>query len=399
MISVIVPVLNSEKYIDRCISSILEQTHQDIELLLMVGISSDSSIEKCLEWQRKDKRIIVVSRNDNSLGDARNYALPIARGEYIAYVDADDWIENNFLEKLVTPLIDNDDIDITVCGYKECAGSNVYSEVLPNGSGLYNSDFSIYLKLVQINSVWSKMYRRNWLIKNKIKMFDGQCEDVAMHLMVASATRYICLLKESLYCYNISNEDSLSKVPLKSRVDFIRSIEYVMPFLQKCGVLKKFRLTIRQYACSWIQSGIYDTDFNPEMVNKGKSFIDKYFPDCLPYMQFRADTFFYDNRRPVVIFGSGRDAVRLLKQKPNDLIINYIVDNNKERVGQHLKGVPIKSFVELQKEDKNIPIIIATRSARYDILEQLHSAGFNNLHYLESVLTSSQLRTYVNRVI
>lgn len=164
MISVIVPVLNNEKYIDRCIQSILNQSYQDFELLLMVGKCKDQSLERCISWQKTDDRIIIVSRKDNSLGDARNYALPIAKGEYIAYVDADDWIRRDYLEKLNAPLKEHPGVDVSCCGYRIANNFEEYDSILPKAAGEQDSDFAYYLKVMPIFNVWAKMYRRQWLV-------------------------------------------------------------------------------------------------------------------------------------------------------------------------------------------------------------------------------------------
>ena len=83
LVSIIVPIYNAEKYIDRCLESICSQSYSNIEILLMLSVCTDQSLSNCARWQKKDKRIIIVSRKDNSLGDARNFAFGISKGKYI----------------------------------------------------------------------------------------------------------------------------------------------------------------------------------------------------------------------------------------------------------------------------------------------------------------------------
>lgn len=99
-ISVIVPVYNTEKYLDRCIRSIIDQTFSDFELILVDDGSKDNSGFICDEWEKKDSRIKVIHQKNAGAGAARNAGLDIAQGKYIGFVDSDNWIELNMYEVL-----------------------------------------------------------------------------------------------------------------------------------------------------------------------------------------------------------------------------------------------------------------------------------------------------------
>ena len=100
-VSVIVPVYNVEKYLDRCITSILKQTHPDFELLLIDDGSRDSSGNICDAWAQADARISVFHKENGGLSDARNYGIDHAKGEYITFVDSDDYVGRDYLKTLV----------------------------------------------------------------------------------------------------------------------------------------------------------------------------------------------------------------------------------------------------------------------------------------------------------
>ena len=93
MISVIVPVYNVERYIRQCVESILEQTYADLEIILVDDGSTDGSGSICDEYKLKDNRVVVIHKCNGGLSEARNAGLDIARGEYIGFVDSDDYIE------------------------------------------------------------------------------------------------------------------------------------------------------------------------------------------------------------------------------------------------------------------------------------------------------------------
>lgn len=99
-ISIIVPVYNAEKYLDRCVESILGQTFSDFELILVDDGSPDNSGKLCDKWAKKDHRIKVVHQANKGAGAARNAGLRIAEGRYIGFVDSDNWIEVNMYQIL-----------------------------------------------------------------------------------------------------------------------------------------------------------------------------------------------------------------------------------------------------------------------------------------------------------
>ena len=99
-ISIIVPVYNSEKYLDACIDSILSQSFRDFELILVDDGSKDSSAQICDEYASQDTRVRVIHKANGGVSAARNDGLDIAKGEYITFIDSDDWVEREYLETL-----------------------------------------------------------------------------------------------------------------------------------------------------------------------------------------------------------------------------------------------------------------------------------------------------------
>ena len=108
LISVIVPVYNVEEYLDRCVESILNQTYTNLEIILIDDGSTDGSERKCDEWSKRDRRIIVIHKENGGLSDARNVGIERSKGDYIAFVDSDDYIRSDMYEILLNNLKDND---------------------------------------------------------------------------------------------------------------------------------------------------------------------------------------------------------------------------------------------------------------------------------------------------
>ena len=118
-VSIIIPVYNVEEYIDRCLQSVVNQTYTNIEILIMEAKSEDNSLSKVKKWENQDDRIIVVSRKDKGLADARNYAMNMAVGKYIIFLDSDDWIDMNFVEKTMEIAMSDSQIDIVMADAKK----------------------------------------------------------------------------------------------------------------------------------------------------------------------------------------------------------------------------------------------------------------------------------------
>jgi len=112
-ISVIVPIYNAEKYMDKCIASVLNQTHKNLELLLINDGSADNSQARCLEYADKDSRVRVINQDNAGPAKARNRGINEATGEFLFFVDSDDWVEQNAIEKMLEVI--DDKIDIVQC--------------------------------------------------------------------------------------------------------------------------------------------------------------------------------------------------------------------------------------------------------------------------------------------
>ena len=117
LISVIVPVFKVEKYLDRCVQSIVDQTYRNLEIMLVDDGSPDNCPAMCDEWAEKDKRIHVIHQKNAGSGAARNVALDVAKGEYIGLIDSDDYIESHMYERLLSVM--KDGVDIAECGIME----------------------------------------------------------------------------------------------------------------------------------------------------------------------------------------------------------------------------------------------------------------------------------------
>lgn len=196
LISIIVPVYNVQDYLERCINSIWEQTYKNLEIILVDDGSTDNSGQMCDAYAKKDARIKVVHKENGGLSDARNAGLRVATGQYIGYVDSDDWIEPQMYEKMYKACKDYN-ADLAVCRYHcEYEGSEKESgtdqesvfdrEMLLNIYICGHNDYVIY------NSVWSKLFSAG-LVKDMIFPKGRNSEDIMY------TTRAFCRAKKAVY--------------------------------------------------------------------------------------------------------------------------------------------------------------------------------------------------------
>lgn len=388
MVSIIVAILNNEAYIDRCIESILAQTYQNFEVLLMVGLCQDASLEKCIYWQKKDNRIIIVSRKDTSLGDARNYALPMAKGEFIAYIDGDDSIERDYLEKLVRPLEMFRDVDFSACGYGEYCEGNLAAAHIPKQEGLQQIDFDGYLDLGIFVTVWVKMYRKKFLTDFGINMFDGLCEDEGHQFMLAAFVRKVYIVCEPLYRYNVSNPNSLITArTMEARLDYVRSMDFAIVNMKNRHVYEKNRNNLKFKVCAALQTFLATFGYRQDMVKAYRDFVRRNFPEMNDLMRYSSVKM---DGRVFIMYGAGKDAERVIRALPEGTKVSYVVDGDCKKVGGTIMGIEIKSVDDLKKKPKDTPILISSRKYMFEIARGLKEKGFEEIYYPMDVLSAKK---------
>lgn len=164
LISVIVPIYNVEKYLQKCVDSIINQTYKNLEIILVDDGSPDNCPKMCDDYAEKDSRIKVVHKENGGLSDARNVGMEVATGEYVSFIDSDDYISLDFYETLLETIVDNDS-DIVECGVVKFYENEKFDK--------YNDDLKVTNYdtvdaldgLINENPfkqhVWNKLYKSN----------------------------------------------------------------------------------------------------------------------------------------------------------------------------------------------------------------------------------------------
>lgn len=218
-ISVIVPVYNTEQYLHRCIDSILGQTFTDFELLLVDDGSKDNSGAICDEYAARDPRIRVFHKPNGGVSSARNVGLDNARGEWIAFIDSDDWVEPSYLSVLIK-LSANSDLsicDFSLQGTKEVWSDKIETEFIDK-KHLAEFYIRIYPN-VQVTASWGKLFKLNLIRKGNIS-FDEDLPTLEDNLFVLdylSQVKSISCTDKRLYNY-WRGEVGLSKIKLNNEM-------------------------------------------------------------------------------------------------------------------------------------------------------------------------------------
>lgn len=249
-ISVIVPIYNTEKYLHRCVDSILNQTFRDFELILVDDGSTDSSSEICEEYAKNDGRVKVIHKENGGSVIARKEGLNESAGEYIIFIDSDDYISNNMLEVLLEGT-NNGKYDLVLCNYKEI---NNYKEIIRNNKECKsNTEYIINIIEGNIGAyLWNKLIKRDLFAKH-VKFNEGydMWEDMQISIQLFFYAKSIKILKtESLYFYNCTNNASITSTKGRKKIDsMVSNLIFIENFLENNSIAPTSILENRKIYC------------------------------------------------------------------------------------------------------------------------------------------------------
>lgn len=214
-ISVIIPVYNGEEYINQCVESVLNQSYHNIEVLLVDDGSRDKSGKICEEYQRKDIRVKVIHKNNEGVSSARNEGLKRCKGEYVAFVDSDDYVEKDYLECLYQKLRENN-ADIAACNFSYVFkdGRKQEENQLKSKCMLLNDDLN-YCQNSFLYYIWGKIFKKEML---KDLSFDTRLSVAEDSLFVAEVIKKSGKLyyeQEPLYMYRMNPNSVMHEKDIK----------------------------------------------------------------------------------------------------------------------------------------------------------------------------------------
>ena len=245
LISVIVPVYNVESYVAECIESIQNQTYMNLEIILVNDGSTDASGDICDKYAAYDERIQVIHKENAGVSAARNTGIESANGDYIGFVDSDDYIAPTMYEDMLKLMVEHD-LDIIECtAFRNNGDTNI--EGCNDGSlEIFNRDEALKMAMYDcFVAVWSQLYKRRVISDVRFPV-GRKFEDSAVSYLFIANTKRVGHINRCLYYYRLNpNSTTQTSFDAKSRWDFVLgyeerlqySIDHQLPYVDDCNSL------------------------------------------------------------------------------------------------------------------------------------------------------------------
>lgn len=270
-VSIIVPIFNMEKYLERCLNSLKSQTLADIEIIAVNDGSSDHSLKILENYAKDDPRIIIINKENGGVSSARNKGILAARGQFIGFVDPDDWVDFRMYEELYNTAV-KDTADIVMCTYirefgthsnekkfnfpakvtykSEDVRTNILRRLVgPLGEELANPEY-----LDAWGTVWSKLYRSKLIKENQLQFIDlhvvGSNEDSLFNINASYFANSFVFINTPFYHYWRANLDSITSKhnPLLAE-KFNKLYVTIEAFIQEKNLSKQYYLALNNRIC------------------------------------------------------------------------------------------------------------------------------------------------------
>lgn len=259
-VSVIIPVYNSEKYLAECLKSVINQTLKEIEILCVNDGSTDGSAEILEQYAKKDERIKIFNQENKGAGSARNVGLKEAKGEFLAFLDSDDFYNVDYIEKMYNKA-KNTNSDIVICAARsfdvitqEYASMpwSLETKLLPKKEIFNYKDIPDYIFNIAQNWNWNKLYKREFVEKNNIVFQEiYRTNDLLFTCKALVLAEKISVINEELVNYRISQETNCQSTNETHPFDFYCAFKELRKFL----ISKKIYKQVKKSYLAWAIDG------------------------------------------------------------------------------------------------------------------------------------------------
>ena len=290
-VSIIIPVYNVEKYIKKCLYSILNQTYKNLEIILIDDGSTDNSGKICDKYKERDSRCKVYHKKNGGLPDARNYGLNKITGDLIMFVDSDDWLDLNCIELCINEFYQNEKIECVVFPYiREYKNKSKVTFILGDKEKILQQEEIQYLiherlfgpskkdlkkpdSMNDLNTAWGKIYYTRFL--NDIKFLDvkyiGSAEDCCFNMNLFGKFSCIKYIIKTQYHYNKQNQTSIVHIYNKNLEQTKKNM-----YIYAKGLIKRNNLSINYEKRLQNRIVLDILDLSRNVVNSNISFLSKY---------------------------------------------------------------------------------------------------------------------------
>lgn len=288
-ISVVIPAYNVELYIDQCLESVCVQTYQNLEIIVVYDESSDQTYRKCLDWERRDRRIrLIYNQSRNGLGAARNQAILKAEGEYITFLDSDDWMESTYIQRLYD-FIEKKSADFVASSEwyaVDDKGISIKRSLMEMAAEGRDKDIIFTLH----PTAWGKLFKRDWMVKNKISFPEiFTCEDWGiLPCMILQANR-IWVMREPGIFHRVARAGALTDLNEQKIINLLKdaklALQHILNYAEDTDLFKKNEFILEKYcrkvydSYSWQYKKENDKDRVSILEEIKTDVLQKYFPE------------------------------------------------------------------------------------------------------------------------
>lgn len=278
-VSIIVPVYNVENYLPKCLDSLISQTLNDIEIIAVNDGATDSSPEILRRYAEQDSRIVVLDKPNGGLSDARNYGIPYATGDYIGFIDSDDFVDPEMYE-VMSRKADETQADIVECNLHHTWEDHEDTEIGPHITDRKE------MLMTGRSVVWNKIYNREWLLSTGALFPKGFIyEDVEFYSKIVPFINRIEYV-EPAFCHYVQRSTSINNYQTLKTLQILDILDHIIDFYKSNGFYDEYRdalefLTTRILLCSSLSrmSRIPAPADRNEAVTKNWNKLNELFPE------------------------------------------------------------------------------------------------------------------------
>lgn len=289
-VSIIVPVFHVEKFLEKCVDSLLEQSYSNIEIVLVDDGSDDTCPAKCDWYVQKDSRVICIHKKNGGQNLARQAGVQIASGDFFMFVDADDWLEKNTVELCINA-VEQYDADVVCFGYKRiyeyrAFDTSVFPEsiVYENDEikklqrrliGLVGNELTNVEAADRLAPMWGKLYKRDvvfsgkWVSEREV----GSSEDALFNLYAFKMCKRFVYINKFLYCYRKTNDNATTRRYRCNLINqWIKLFEYFQEYINNQECTEDYLIALNnRVALSMIGIGLNESAGKKSFIEKVKA--------------------------------------------------------------------------------------------------------------------------------
>lgn len=278
LISIIIPVYKVEKYLEKCIESVLNQTYKKLQIILVDDGSPDNCGDICDRYAKMDERIEVIHKENGGLSDARNAGLKVVRGEYIGFIDSDDYVSKEMFENMYNTLISNN-ADVSICNFYTVIDDKNIIKNEDNGIEIYNK--LEILKEVLLDKkiqsyAWNKLYKKE-LFKDIEYPVGKKYEDIGTTFYILEKCNKVAVSGRPEYYYLTRGDSIVNNNTESTVIDYIKLISDRYDYIdQKYEELRKYNVYyITKTLLTAFTDAFYLKDNSEDFLNVLNNFFDK----------------------------------------------------------------------------------------------------------------------------